>query len=504
MFVRSFFEPASLMAGSVLLSLVVIVSDVQAEPEMTDQTISDKIDNELLFDRGVTSSKIDVDTTNGIVTLSGEVNNILARERSARIAETVKGVRAVVNRIAVKPSKYRSDANIEKDIEAALLDDPATESFEVVVNAQDGEVTLTGTVDSYRERDLAKTVAKGVRGVTAVDDRIDVEYEAERPDYEIKREIEQALRWNLYVDDELIDLAVSDGKVKLSGTVGSAAEKRFCRMDAWVAGVESVDASDLSVEQWARDDKLRGDKYVVKTDEELVKAVNAAMLYDPRVMSFNVDVEVVGSGVTLRGTVDNLKAKRAAEQNAKNTVGVLYVNNRLKVRVDNPPSDADIADDILAAFARDPYVERFEVTITVIDGTAHLYGSVDSYLEKNRADELASRVRGVLDIENHLTVDYQPPYIFDPYVDEDYVESDELIEYDRRAPYQSDVQVKDAIEDELWWSPFVDADEVHVMVDDGIATLTGTVDSWSERRAATENAYEGGATLVDNDLAVEN
>jgi osmotically-inducible protein OsmY len=40
-------------------------------------------------------------------------------------------------------------------------------------------------------------------------------------------------------------------------------------------------------------------------------------------------------------------------------------------------------------------------------------------------------------------------------------------------------------------------------VTNGIATLTGTVGSWSERQAATKNAYDGGATLVSNDLTVD-
>jgi osmotically-inducible protein OsmY len=51
------------------------------------------------------------------------------------------------------------------------------------------------------------------------------------------------------------------------------------------------------------------------------------------------------------------------------------------------------------------------------------------------------------------------------------------------------------IEDQLWWSPFVDANEVTVEVEDGVATLSGTADSWSERGAARDNAYDGGATV---------
>lgn len=259
----------------------------EAKPDMTDQTISDKIDDELLLDPGVVSTKIDVSTANGIVIMTGKVNNILAKERAARIAETVKGVRAVINRIDVSPSMARSGAHIRRDVELALLVDPATESYEITTSVEHGEVTLTGTVDSYQERELVKTVAKGVRGVKAINDQIDVDYKLDRADHEIKKEIEQALRWNTHVDNYLIAVSVNDGKVAITGTVGSAAEKRIAEFDAWVAGVTAVDTSKLSVEGWARDDKLRRDKYVVKSDDELRDAVNDALLFDPRVASFN-------------------------------------------------------------------------------------------------------------------------------------------------------------------------------------------------------------------------
>lgn len=496
---------ALLKTAALTLAICIFAAATQpaeAKPDMTDQTISDKIDDELLFDRGVVATKIDVRTSDGIVTLTGEVNNVLAKERAARIVEAVKGVRAVVNRIEVSPSVTRSDAQIRRDVESALLDDPATESYEIITSVDNGEVTLTGTVDSYQERELVKTVAKGVRGVTAIDDQISVDYKTDRADNEIQKEIEQALRWNTHVDNYLINVSVNGGSVALSGAVGSASEKRMAETDAWVAGVTSVDSSKLSVEGWARDDKLRGDKYVVKSKDELRDAVKDALLYDPRVMSSNVDVEVAGSMVTLRGDVNNLTAKRAAEQDAQNTVGVSYVDNRLKVRLDAWPDDSEIAEGIRNALLRDPYVERFEVTVAVLDGTAHLYGTVDSYFDKNRADDVASRVSGVLDVDNHLLVDYDTAYIYDPYVDDTYVNENELIEYEERAPLKTDGEIADSIESELWWSPFVDADEVTVFVDDGVATLTGAVDTWSERQSATENAYEGGATLVDNDLVV--
>ncbi len=51
-------------------------------------------------------------------------------------------------------------------------------------------------------------------------------------------------------------------------------------------------------------------------------------------------------------------------------------------------------------------------------------------------------------------------------------------------------------------NPFVDADEVFVTVKDGITTITGVLDSRSERQAAAENTYDGGALSVGNDIKV--
>lgn len=67
---------------------------------------------------------------------------------------------------------------------------------------------------------------------------------------------------------------------------------------------------------------------------------------------------------------------------------------------------------------------------------------------------------------------------------------------------RTDLEIERDIERQLWWSPFVDADQVTVDVEDGVAHLAGTVDTHAERDAASENAFEGGAVFVDNDLLV--
>lgn len=132
-----------------------------------------------------------------------------------------------------------------------------------------------------------------------------------------------------------------------------------------------------------------------------------------------------------------------------------------------------------------------------------MYGRVNSFFEKHRADDVASRVAGVKNVKNHLQVDVATPYTYDPYVDDAYLGDDILAGYERRAPDKTDTQIEESIESHLWWSPFVSSNDVDVSVTNGIATLTGTVGSWSKRQAATKNAFDGGATSVNNNLVVD-
>ncbi|MBN1687907.1 MAG: BON domain-containing protein, partial [Candidatus Omnitrophica bacterium] len=198
---------------SLLMLGLVVVPVYAAQMVMRDQAISDAIEDEILFDHAVAIGPLDISTHEGIVTLSGTVNNIMAKERAERIAETVKGVRAVVNEIEIKPVHEWSDEEIRKNVENALLADPATDSYEINTRVKDGIVALNGTVESWEEKELTINVAKSVKGVMGITDDITVAYPEERPDLEIKAEIEQALRWDILVDDALIDVKVDRGKV---------------------------------------------------------------------------------------------------------------------------------------------------------------------------------------------------------------------------------------------------------------------------------------------------
>lgn len=499
------FARLTTLAASVLLALGAAAA---TSPAVTDADITFALERAMVFDAGVPSNDIDVVTNDGIVTLTGAVDNVLARERALRIAESVRGVRAIVDRMTVERSR-RADDEIRRDVTNALLYDPATDSYEITTRVSNGVVTLSGTVDSWQEKQLALDVAKGVRGVTQVIDAMNVTYATARTDAEIAAEVRRALMNDVWVDAAFIGTSVKDGAITLTGTVGSLAEKRRAISDAWVRGVRDVNADALKVEPWAKDAMRKDRPASSLSDAQIRDAVRDALLYDPRVLSFNPTVTVTNGVVTLTGVVDNVKARRAAAQDARNTAGVRRVRNYLKVRPAQPVADDKLARTLKDALAFNTITESYEIDVKADDGVVTLSGTVDSFLEKSEAEDVALRTNGVVAVRNNLTVRYPAlthhDYDYDPWWDY----SPDYGRYSAMRPdwssrtFTTDAELEEDIEYELFWSPFVDSTAVDVEVNNGVATITGTVENWRAFSAATQNAFEAGALGVVNNLKVE-
>ncbi|MFW5751720.1 MAG: BON domain-containing protein [bacterium] len=499
------------MIFRIIILIIVFVFSItgaysQEQDELSDKEISEAVDSELWVHDDVPSHLIDVNTHEGIVTLTGTTNNIMAKERAKEVAMAVKGVRGVVNRIEVDAPDM-DDMTLKKNIETALLNDPAANSYQLNVEVNNGVVTLKGEVDSWQEKIIAEHVAKGVTGVTDVINRISFEYDPDRTDIEIENDIRAALENDVRVDADLIAVDINNGMVTLSGTVGSGTEKSIAEMKSWVTGVRSVNTDKLEVNYWARNELIKKQRVEAKTDSEIEQAINDAFFYDPRVSYFNIDVDVNNGVATLSGTVDNIVAKRAALADAKNIVGVYSVKNHLKVQPEDIPGNLTIEKRVNEAFAKNPFVEKFDIDVKAEQGVVTLYGMVDTYFEKYHADDVASAVNGVIHVENRIRVD------------DDMALGSRVYDYDYYGwnsvyptPYtgfadpinieKSDLELKEDIKKQLWWSPFVNESQVDVTVDDGVAILEGTVDTWNERVAATQNAYEAGAKDVKNKLEV--
>ncbi|MCP5523779.1 MAG: BON domain-containing protein [Verrucomicrobiales bacterium] len=485
----------ALLTGTPLLLSPALVAGT--DMTITDDGISTAVQRHIHQDRGLTGAAIKVQTTQGIVSLSGAVDNLLARDRAVRIADSIRGVRSVVDEITVAPLT-RPSGDIQKDIQAALHQDPATASYSVAVSVDDSVATLTGRVGSWAERQLAERIAKGVKGLLLVRNHIEIDYASKRTDQQIADDVKSRLQWDIWLDGDSIKASVSQGKVTLSGSTGSALARTRAFDDAWVDGVTSVDDTHVKVEPGTAGADQRSSSDVHRTDSAIESAIQSALRLDPRVAAFvrDITVRIEDGTVILSGSVGNVAAKDAAEAAARNTVGVEWVDNVLTVSAFvNLPSDSDAERDLRAALRWNPLIDSTTIDAAVVDHVAYLSGRVTSILERVEAQAVASRTKGVklvrnlLKVEPEVTVSYSdwPSYVS--------VTSEP-------KPPKSDEQIKRAIEKAFFWSPFVHRDDITVTVDGGVATLTGTVGSWIGWGEADKDARNSGAAVVLNRLKV--
>jgi osmotically-inducible protein OsmY len=189
---------------------------------------------------------IDVQVDDAIVTLEGKTGNLLEKEHAVIHARYQPGVRAVIDRLTVTPQR-RADAEVQSDVEQALVDDPATDAFEVKPRVEEGVVTLEGSVDSETEKELAAKVSAGVGGVRRVQNELAVATTLARTDMEISADIRGRLLADPLVDASGVTVRVTDGRAELWGRVPTAEERARVLWDAWVKGVRAVEADELVV-----------------------------------------------------------------------------------------------------------------------------------------------------------------------------------------------------------------------------------------------------------------
>jgi len=88
---------------SLLLLLLVTLLPVAAKDGTTDDHLYDRIRIQIANDREIGGNPIEVKVTNGNVELTGKVRTDKQKVRAEKVAKKVKGVKSVVNNIAISP-----------------------------------------------------------------------------------------------------------------------------------------------------------------------------------------------------------------------------------------------------------------------------------------------------------------------------------------------------------------------------------------------------------------
>jgi osmotically-inducible protein OsmY len=205
------------------------------------------------------------------------------------------------------------------------------------------------------------------------------------------------------------------------------------------------------------------------------------LIWDSRIDSSNIAVNVTDGTVTLSGTVPSYADRRNAETDAYFTPGVYKVVDQLEVK--HPagtkiPSDADIKENIDSAYFWNSSIDSSKINVMVNGGVVTLKGSVDAYWKKLRTEEIASEATGVIDVINELAIVPGGTY--------------------------TDESIANSIESALARNTTLDVNQINVKVDDGAVTLSGTVPDWYGYRAAQDIAnYTYGVTSVKNNLTIQ-
>ena len=442
---------------------------------LSDSEIAKAIARFIGEDPAMVGQTPDVVVTEGIASLSGSVANLLARDKAGEIAGTIRGVRAVVNRIAVAASA-RTDDDIKSDVLRVLRQDHADRANALNASVKGGIVTLSGATATWQDKALLRDECKAVAGVRGVEDAVVFRPAGSPPsEADIASEVKRRIDNDVWLDGQVFNVAASGRRVKLSGWVGAFGQKIRANADAWVAGVDSVDDDGVLVDWSARDQQRRVLDVPYRTDRQVAQAVRDAFSYDPRLKSAEPKVVVDGCVATLSGNVHGALARRAAESDAKNTLGVCEVHDQaLAPPLRSPPTDADIDRAAKIALSGDHFLPSpGSIRVSTSKGRVALTGSVESGLERLDAEGVVGGVPGVAGVDNQLAV--------------------------ARTP----TDVKAAFEDYLYWDAMVRPNRVSIAVAaDGTATLTGSLDSWGETRAATHDALRAGASRVVNLIKV--
>lgn len=297
----------TLAVALALGAAVLVSSPAFAADAPPDAWLTTKAKIGVLTATGTGGTDINVDTVRGKVTLHGTVATEGEKDAAEKAAREVDGVVEVRNLLQVVKAKDKratdaNDENVREAIVAKFKADSALEKSDIKVQSvNDGTVLLAGEAPDLLAHLRAVEIARNVPGV------VKVASEIESPDASGDAEVWKTLEAEPKSDVSMTDKAKGLAAGAVSGTKDMASKVGDKTKSAW----SSVSGSTK--------------------DAYLTSAVKTRLLADDDTPGTDINVDTEDGVVTLWGTVDSAKAKKAAESEAKKVSGVKSVRNKLEV-----------------------------------------------------------------------------------------------------------------------------------------------------------------------------
>jgi len=218
-------------------------------------------------------------------------------------------------------------------------------------------------------------------------------------DVRLRNAVVRQLDWDPEVDASAIGVAAKDGVVTLTGFIDSYAGKLAAeRVVKRVRGVRAV-ANDIKVRP-----------LVEHTDPDIAQAATQALKLVPAFD--NITATVHNCRVTLTGTVEWLFQKHHAEIAVQHLRGVVGVFNHVTV---TPRSgQRDIQRRIVGALHHNADIDARRIHVAFNEDVVTLTGTVETWAQREAAEQAASCAPGVRHVDNRLGVEPDEPHEVEP------------------------------------------------------------------------------------------
>ena len=314
-----------------------------------DAWITTKTKLALITSDNVSARNVNVDTTNGQVTLHGKVASATEKAEAERLAKEIDGVKSVRNMLQVvteprSDSVKVADDNLKERVGKALKDDASLKDSDIsVASVNDGVVLLKGE---------AKTIGDHLRAVETT--------------------------------------------ARVPGVRRVASE------------IQSPDKVGDAEIYRDRDEKgMTAEAKETMSDGYITSATKLKLMADSRVPGLDVNVDTYGHEVTLFGMVPTKEAKATAEEIAKGVSGVKSVKNELQVVPEKrqetvQAADGEIEKRVENAIEKTDSLKDADIKVEVSNGVARLTGTVERPEQRMTAAVVAREAAGVKAVKEEL------------------------------------------------------------------------------------------------------
>ena len=240
----------------------------------------------------------------------------------------------------------QSDIWLEATLVTTYVLNEHLNPLNIDVDLDQGVATITGTVDSEVEKDLAAELAAGIEGIKQVKNELNVQpadasktadeygFRERVADANVTARVKSRLLWNAETQGMQINVDTRDGLVSLKGRVTSGAEadlaEQIARNTSGVRDVISqleVDPDDKNLQQQVKQSAIILGQDI--NDAWITTKVKTFLLYTKGVDGASVSVVTHDQVVRLTGTLESQDAIARAIRTARGIVGVKDVRSEL-------------------------------------------------------------------------------------------------------------------------------------------------------------------------------